>query len=545
MSILQRFHRRLLRLNTDRLISIIASQVKKNANRTSRDKSVAFFNASSRLGGLSLNAAFTHLTAWSLQLEGVPVVHFVCRSGMSRCILGTNPDDHMAEQPCDICIAQSQKLTVSTNVHWFDYLQDQTLADEIEKLSLDELSNYQFTIQNSKSSIDGETIPLGNLVLPSMRWALRQHHLPDSEANRHQLRAYLMSALNVAIEFDKFLNREKPATVVLFNGLQFPEATARWVARKHGIRAITHEVSFQQYSAFFTEGDATAYPIEIPAEFELSPSQNALLDAYLSERFKGEFTMAGIRFWPEMSGLDKEFVELAANFEHIVPVFTNVVFDTSQVHANTIFSNMFDWLELVVEIIKSYPQILFVIRAHPDEKRPGTRKQSRESVSDWLANKGIDKLPNVIFYDSQDYVSSYELIRRAKFVMIYNSSIGLEATLLDTPVLCGGKARFTQYPIVHFPQSPDTYRRLAEEFLAADELTVPEEFKANARRFVYYQLYRVSLPFDNYIEVHPTPGYVLLKPFSWQDLTIEKSPAMKVIYDGITQQKPFLLPEVE
>ena len=534
-----------IRFQLDRRLLGLSREVARFARPGSDQNPVAFVNISSRLGGVSQNAAFTQLTSWGLQLEGIPIIHFVCRAGMSRCVLGTNPDDHTASPLCETCISQSKKLLASTPVRWFGYESSQSLEDNLESLSLEELRNYQLTINNSQLSIHGQIIPLGVLTLPSLRWAFRQHHLPDNEATRHQLREYILSAYRVAETFDVFLTEVDPAAVVLFNGLQFPEATARWVARQHGIRTITHEVSFQPFSAFFTEGDATAYPIDIPESFDLTPSQNARLDEYLSQRIKGEFTMAGIRFWPEMSGLDEQFLEFAAQFDQIVPVFTNVVFDTSQIHANTVFPQMFAWLDLVLEIIKAQPKTLFVIRAHPDEKRPGTRKQSRESVSDWVICNRVDQLPNVIFIDSQDYISSYDLIRRAKFVMVYNSSIGLEATLLDPPVLCGGKARFTQYPIVHFPQTSAQYQQVAEEFLASEILEVPEEFKRNARRFLYYQLFRVSLPFDEFLEAHPTPGYVQLKPFSWQDLTTEQSPTMQVLFDGIVDGKPFLLPEAE
>ena len=534
-----------IRFQVDRRLSSISREILRFAKPGSDQNPVAFLNISSRLGGVSQNAAFTQLTSWGLQLEGIPVIHFVCRSGMSRCVLGTNLDDHTSPPPCETCIAQSKRLQTSAPTYWFNYEPNQNLEDSLENLSLDELSNYQLTIHNSQLPIHGQIIPLGELTLPSLRWALRRHHLPDDEATRHQLRQYILSAYRVAEAFDAFLTEVDPAAIVIFNGLQFPEATARWVARQHGIRTITHEVSFQPFSAFFTAGDATAYPIDIPESFDLTPSQNARLDEYLSQRIRGEFTMAGIRFWPEISGLDEQFLEFAAQFDQIVAVFTNVVFDTSQVHANTVFPQMFAWLDLVLEVIKAYPKTLFVIRAHPDEKRPGTRKQSRESVSDWVAQNDVNQLPNVIFIGSQDYISSYDLIRRAKFVMVYNSSIGLEATLLDTPVLCGGKARFTQYPIVHFPQTPAQYQQAADEFLASEILEVPEDFKRNARRFLYYQLFRVSLPFAEFIGAHPTPGYVQLKPFSWRDLTADSSSTMRVLLDGIVDDKPFLLPEAE
>jgi hypothetical protein len=244
-----------------------------------------------------------------------------------------------------------------------------------------------------------------------------------------------------------------------------------------------------------------------------------------------------------MRGLDEPFLERSARFKQIVPVFTNVVYDTSQVHANTVFPNMFAWLDLVLEIIRQHPEALFVLRAHPDEMRPGTRKVSNESVRKWVHDHGVDRLPNVVFIDSQEYVSSYELIQRAAFVIVYNSSIGMEAALLGKSVVCGGKARYTQYPMVHFPQSPAEFRSKVEKFLTGSDLVPPTEFRRNARRFLYYQLYRVSIPLNQYIEAAPRMGFVQFKPFSWEQLQPGNSPSMRVLVDSIRAHQPFLFPE--
>ena len=523
-------------------IKRLAQQVASHAAPSPQQKPVAFFNASSRLFGLSQNAAFSLLTAWSLRLAGTPVAHFVCHAGMRPCVLGTNRRDYTQAPPCRTCIAQSRRLNREAEVIEFDYQAGAGLNKALEDLPLAELARFEYALRSPAIKAPA---PLGALALPSLRWALRRHTLPDDEPTRYLLRQYILSAFNVASEFASFLEKVKPQTAVIFNGIMYPEAIACWVARQLGVRTVTHEVGFLPLSAFFTEGEATAYPIHIPDEFELSAAQNARLDAYLEGRFQGKFSMAGIQFWPEMRDLDEGFLKKAAGFRQVVPIFTNVVYDTSQVHANLVFAHMFAWLDQTLPAIRAHLETLFVIRAHPDEMRPGTAKQSQESVRAWVKERGVDRLDNVIFIDSREYLSSYALIQRSKFVMVYNSSIGLEATLLGKPVLCAGKARYTQYPTVFTPASEAEYRQMVADFLAAEAPQAPPEFLRHARRFLYYQLYRASIPLGEYLQSIPRLGFVSLRRFSWEQLLPENSSSLRVLGSGILHGEPFLLPETE
>ncbi|MGD9093983.1 MAG: hypothetical protein PVF74_14130, partial [Anaerolineales bacterium] len=444
--------------------------------------------------------------------------------------------------PCESCIAQSGRLYSGSEVWDFSYRKNDELAAAIRDLSVEQLSDFEFDGEDFKYD---EPIPLGRIALPSTRWTLRRYTLPDDNPTRYLLREYILSTYNIVREFTDLLEQHKPQLAIIFNGIMYPEAAARWVTRQKGVRSVAHEVGFQPSSAFFTDEEPTAYPISIPEDFELNDDQNAQLNTYLENRFQGNFTMAGIRFWPEMRGLDEAFLNKSGQFQQIVPVFTNVVYDTSQVHANVVFPHMFAWLDLILEIVKAYPETLFVIRAHPDEMRPGTAKQSRESVRDWTINNKVADLPNVVFIDSGEYISSYELIQRSKFVIVYNSSIGLEAALLGKAVVCGGKARYTQYPTVFFPPSVDDYHCQVEDFLEANTIEIPAEFQRNARRFLYYQLYRTSLPFGDYLQTGSRMGYVQLRPFSWVELTPEKSTTMNVLYGGFFHGRAFMLPEAD
>ena len=512
----------------------LARAVARRAAEDGSQKPVIFFNASTRIRGHSLNAAFSLLASWTLRLQGVLVIHFVCKRGMSRCLQGTNQDDVYQAMPCSLCLRQSYSNFIASNSRYFPYRQELGLAKALADMDIATLAGYQHPF--------GKTmIPLGQLVLPSVRWRLRQHTLSDDAATRFLFREFILSAWNVAGEFSRLLDQTEPQAVIVFSGQTFPEATVRWMALQRGVCVVTHEIGMHPISGFFTIGEATAYPISLPEDFELSSEQNARLDAMMQNRFQGNFTMGGIQFYPEIKGLEASFLQKAASFKQIVPVFTNVIFDTSQSQANVLFSDMFQWLDAVLEEVQQHPETLFVVRAHPDEARPG--KVSRESVAMWIENRGAAELPNLIFISPNEYISSYELIQRSKFIMIYNSTVGLEASILGVPVLCAGRARFTDFSTVFFPASREAYLSQLKEFLSAAEVKIPSEHTSNARRFFYFQYFIASLRFDDFMEPSAQRGFVKWKRFPLQSLAPSVSPTARALVDGILHEGDFLLKE--
>jgi hypothetical protein len=200
---------------------------------------------------------------------------------------------------------------------------------------------------------------------------------------------------------------------------------------------------------------------------------------------------------------------------------------------------MFRWLEDLLEIARRTPDTLFILRAHPDEDRPG--KASRQSVSEWVSSNGVDRLPNIVFIPPGQYVNSYDLIRTTKATLVYNSSIGLEASILGASVLCAGQARFTQLPTVTYPESREAYLQTLDAWLKEQALEPPASQKRAAREFLYFQLFRTAMDFSEFLEPFADlAGFVHLRRFSPERLS--SAPVMQAVQRGILENAPFVLP---
>ena len=488
---------------------------------------VLFFNASTRIHTLSLNAAFSLLAAWAVQLAGAPVQYVVCQKGMQQCVLGFQQHDYERPPPCQACIRFSEHLFPDQKVLPLR-LDDHAVsaADrELEGLDIRGMSAWK-----------AMGLPIGELCLPGMRWMLRRHHLPNDDETRVVFRQVLRSATSLAARLDSIYQQASPRAVVLFNGLMYPEAVARALAKRHGIPVVTHEVGLRPGSAHFSHGHATFRKVELGQAEYLMPDQELQLDEYLEQRRTGRFTMAGVRFWPEIEPMPGWLERKIRDYGQLVTVFTNVVFDTSQAHAKVLFQDMFHWLDTLRPTMESTKNTLFVIRAHPDEDRPG--KQSRESVADWFRESGLSEVQNVAFLSPSDYISSYDLIDHSKFVLVYSSSIGLEASIRGIPVLSAGRSRYVHVPAISHPDSREQYVSRFKSWILSPRHLLEQEQIRSARTFLFHELYSASLDFSPYLEPNARmPGMVSFADFGIEQL--ETDPQIAVLSGGILEGSDF------
>jgi hypothetical protein len=368
----------------------------------------------------------------------------------------------------------------------------------------------------------------------------RRNDLHPTEFSRRMLIEYMVSAANLAEAVAHLIDRTQPSALVVFNGSSFPEATAGKVAREKGVRVVSHESGYAELSCFFTHGTATEYSMSVPPDFSMDEEKNRELDEYLHMRYRGQFTMAGRQQWPDMTHLPDQLLHMVKSHTKVVSIFTNTVYDTSQLYANAYFSDMFDWLKATLNEGKSHTDVLFVVRAHPDEMRPG--RESREPVAAVLKAGGFTDMPNVLFIDSYQRASSYELLNMSALCLVYNSVVGLEAAMMGKYAIPGGLTRYRSEDCCYNIASREDYLTKVREILSVEKpVETPPEWRSRARRYFYYTTFRGYIRLSNFVQTRFYPT-LDLKVNSAEELRPEVCPEMQIIVDGIVHGKDFSYP---
>ena len=489
---------------------------------------ILFFITSTNTENLGLASAVDLLTAWSLRAAGHSVRYYACQQTLALCVHGTQRDGKtVAPPPCDSCTQLRHQVYAPHLTTGIASRPDimATVRKELAPYSWEQLQTYAY-----------RGLPLGQICMSSLRWIERGYDLDANHFRRHTLTEYIASAAALAAALEEELQTLNPSTMVIFNGSFYPEATARLVALSKGIKVVTHEGGHGSVSAFFSHGLATDYHIDIPTEFQMTPEMEHQLDRYLENRFSGIFKMAGRPIWPEMNELPADLKEKIRNHRQCVTVFTNVIWDTSQLSANIYFENMFEWLDETLKMAQLNPDTLFIVRAHPDELRPG--KPTNQTVEKFFRSRGYDNISNVYFIAPRNFVSSYELVGVSKFCIVYNSTIGMEIAMLGKRVIPGGRPRYFNAGLYPKIESKNDYLEQLKALLDAPTIECDPQWIRNARRYFYFSIFKASLDFSPFLT-----NELYFKDFDIDELVVRAHSSLGTIVNGITKGTDFFAPD--
>lgn len=375
-------------------------------------------------------------------------------------------------------------------------------------------------------------VPVGRLVDVPVKWFLCTTRLEEDPLARTTYRRFLRTAAALVDEFGAALDRARPDTVVMLNGMFLFEQVAGVLCARRSIDVVTYERGYMKDTVFFHRG-ATASRYDTAALWPdfagrpLTEAQDAELDGYLADRRVGARAITD--FWPA-----PEHREVEPGFS---VMFTNVTWDTAAQERNRCFESPGAWIVETIAWFAEHPDQRLVVRAHPAEVR-SRGAWSREPVTGIVAEAFPSLPPNIVVIPPDDPTSSYPLMAAADVALVYSSTAGMEAALAGTPCITAAVTQYGEKGFTLDPGDRPAYFECLTAVLADPAGHRPDVQRA--RRYAHFFFFRAALRTERWAW-EPLAGLARIT----DDRSVLRpggDPDLDAICRGILDRVPFLRP---
>ena len=426
------------------------------------------------------------IVAYALRAEGYQPEFVSCGGAAQVC------DAYAAEMTpggfCRYCDRSLQRLLAPTGFNHrqlADFIDTDRVREEaraaLAPLDLDGCRAFE---------LDG--IPIGRLIEPTVARSLRQVAFEPDALTTELYRGFLETAwLNVrALEP---ILAEPWEFVVMLNGKFVAESMLLHLASERGLDYVTYERGFRVDTLFFAVNDQVT-DFDVSRHFaairdiELTGEQDAQLQQYEAQRRVGQ--QAIIQYFPE---IDDDRPAITNEFgidtrRRIAVCFPNIVWDTAVFGHERAFDSIWDWVRCTIESYLESPDWSLILRIHPAEVR--LPHKTRESMQTMI-EQHFGELPDHIHLIPADSkASSYVFLELAERVLVYSSTMGLEAAMQGKDVVTAARTHYAELGFTRDAFDADSYRELLGAPIGLDADPVREQ----SRRYANLFFHRFQIP---------------------------------------------------
>lgn len=420
---------------------------------------------------------------------------FICDSSLQACQYfkynthfnddyWLNNDSHLKKKSCSTCyIPAKLALQRLGNIYTIkDFLSlDEHEINKINNTSFEEKKNYIY-----------RNVNVGEQALAGTLRYLCMGTLVENEENHKLLKKYLISAVIYCNAFENFLSKNNYQAVICNHGIYVPHGITVEVCKKLKVQIFVWNLSYRANTFMISKGDTYHRTLLTNNDYlkvNFDESKKLIINNYLNSRINGKDDW--LSFQKTDNKLKNVFQEKNINLSDYNSSFTmvtNVIWD-AQIHfKDNIFEKMSDWIVETVNYFIRYPKKILFIRAHPAEMRGVL--PSRETVKQIL-EKNFSKLPNnIIFFDWDDEISSYDCAYNTDVTLIYGTKMGVELSAFGKPVIVVGDAWVKNKGFVYQPKDKREYFSLLDDYKS---LKITKDQKEKALKFAYWYFYENSI----------------------------------------------------
>ncbi len=113
-------------------------------------------------------------------------------------------------------------------------------------------------------------------------------------------------------------------------------------------------------------------------------------------------------------------------YKDVLTFFPNVMWDSAWFGLGYFCHSPAAFIMQLNKIASNFPEILFVVRAHPGEKNAPAHMRPSGSIFSDISLKNVQLMKNLVFIDADSLISSYALGELSKYIVVWNGTLGLE-----------------------------------------------------------------------------------------------------------------------
>ena len=365
---------------------------------------------------------------------------------------------------------------------------------------------------------------IDHLVTLNTIWELRGETQSEGRAAYQELiRPQICSAVHA---IRGVFEKSQFDCVVVPGGVYGSSGVWAWFARNHQIRCASFDSGGRGLLTLSVDGIASQLH-DIPRALSLLKNSVQSEDTLAAVRDAALAEMARRR-----SGTDRFSSQVQATsapdprFDNSVLLPLNCPWDSAALGLHQVFDSTVEWVLETVRLVLDKTSAHVIVRQHPAERFESAR--STDDYAELLRNR-FGNNSRVTFVAAADPVNSYDLLEKACVVVVFTSTIGVEAAAQGKIVLTASSSYYSGLGFVWSASELSTYEKSLLDS-AAGRYSVTDEMKEDA--LLCYYLTQCC----NWVASPLSPeGYDDWIQFSFPDLVAQAGVQLtfSAVYDSV------------
>lgn len=348
------------------------------------------------------------------------------------------------------------------------YKNDKTLNSSSFK-SVNDLKRFKF-----------KNYDLGMATLSSLV-SFTRNHIPDLVENSKFINNGLVTGAYLFDLFEKLLNQHKFDLVVLFNGRFIENRPLLRACQFNNIDFATHEKGGKLNTFLFRVNSIPHSITTINEEMEElwsngQDDKNAIGTNFFNNKIQG-IEDAWMSFTKEQQEgrLPKSFESNSK--KKIITIFNSSLdeYEGLEGFGPYFYENDNLGISKIGADLIDFENIKVYLRIHPNLR--GLQNAQMNYINDI-----ISKIPSVEIINAEDKIDTYTLIKESDIIIVFGSTVGIEAAFLTKKVILLGRAAYEELNCVFIPKNHDEVIKAITD----DNFEFPKNIKAEAIKFGYW-----------------------------------------------------------